>query len=236
MRGLIIFFLFLLLIFAVGMIKLSFIIRYKNEFSAKLKFYFINIQLSPKKDKKVKIKNYTPKKIRKREAKEARKKAKRLQKLRGKEEKKEKKKLIKSFSDVVDLVRLIKEVAELFFSKFFHYLKTEINALKIKIGGDEADKIAIKYGIVIQTVAYTLELLDTFSNLKIKHYDSIDIQPCYTEKNFNAEIDIVLSIRVWQVIACVFISAYKFITSKNNNIFKIKLLSKESGGQKDGRE
>lgn len=239
MRGLLIFLFILLMFIAIGFIKLSFVIKFKKDFSLVLKILFFKIQLVPGKEEKVKLSDYTPKKIKKREEKKARKKEKKLQKKQKKETEKkkgEKKKLIRSFSDVTDLINLVKEVVEKLFSKFFFYLKTEIVALKIKIGGDEADKIAVTYGIVIQSVAYILKLLDTFSNLSISHYDSIDIQPCYTEKEFSAEINMVLSIRIWQVLACVFATAYTFLTSKYNNIFKIKILSKENGGQKDGGE
>ncbi len=218
MKGLIIFFSVILFFLLIGLLKIGVVIGYSKEVSLGIKLLFLNIKILPKKEKGVKLSNFSKKAVRKydererlKKEKSAKKKAeKKAKKAAAKKEKKlnppPKKKLsekvndiTKKVNDTVTLVKVILDVVRLLFSKLFGYIKTEVISLKLAIGAGDPDKTAVIYGATMAGVTGLLEFLDGHSELKIRAKDAVSVIPDFPGHGFEADVKIIISFRVWQI-------------------------------------
>ncbi|MBE6542787.1 MAG: hypothetical protein E7675_00150 [Ruminococcaceae bacterium] len=216
MKGWIIAGAILLFFLFVSLLKIGIVIGYKKDFTLALKILFFKIKILPAKKKKIKLSNYTKKKIEKAEAKEKaskekkekKKQEKKAQKQKEKQLKKDlekagkappKKKLSEKITDTVTLVKVILDIVKLLFTKLFGYIKTEVISLKIALGGKSPDQTALIYGATMAGVTALLEFLDGHSELKIKDQDSVAVVPDFPCHGFEADINIIISFRVWQI-------------------------------------
>ena len=216
MEGWIIFGAIVLFFVLLSFIKIGVVIGYKKDFSLAIKLLFFKIKILPAKEKKLNLKNYTKKKVEAAEAAEKLKKDKKDKKKKEKKKKKAqenqlkkdlekagkappKKKLSVKIQDTVTLVKVILDVVKILFSKLFGYIKTEIRSLKIAIGGKDPSQTALIYGGTMAGVTALLEFLDGHSELKIKSQDALAVIPDFPCHGFEADIDMTISFRVWQI-------------------------------------
>jgi hypothetical protein len=215
-------------------LKIGIVIGYNKEFSLAVKILFFKIKILPSKEKKIKLSDYTKKKVEKAKAKEkamAEKKEKKKQEKKQKKEQEKqikkdlekagnappKKKLSVKIKDTVTLVKVILDIVKLLFSKLFGYIKTEVISLKIALGGKSADQTALIYGATMSGVTALLEFLDGHSELKIKDENALAVVPDFPCHGFEADISIIISFRVWQIFGMIFppvIKGAKFFIPK----------------------
>ncbi|MBO5374750.1 MAG: hypothetical protein J6A54_04820 [Clostridia bacterium] len=200
--------LLLVALLLISKIKLSLI--YENEFSVYLKFLFLKFKLYPEKEKK----SY--------------KKAKNKDKNASKPVKQEEKKAIKMTPNaIVKLVQAMKDIALDLISSFFGRLHIKFFKVRAEIGCEDAAKTAVAYGVVVQGVAYTLEFLDTISNVDKSRSSDVDIRSNFISQKSWVELNCMLYLRVFQLFPLGIKGLKAFFRFQS---FKEKLLEVENNG------
>ncbi len=203
-----------LFLFAVCMIRAEAVISFDGEFGLTVRAAGIPIRILPKKQKKIRLRDYTPRAVerrRKKEEKRAAKKERRAakkeaKKAKGASGKKEKKK-----TDVLATVRLIAAAVKTAVSRFGKHLRVRVARLHLAVATGDAASTAILYGAVSQTVAYTAALLDSTSTLKNPAKSDVRIYADYLSEKTSADIEIGFSLRVWQLLDILFRSGFSII-------------------------
>lgn len=234
MKGWIIAGAILLFFLLVSLLKIGIVIGYSKDFTLAIKVLFFKIKILPGKEKKIKLSDYTKKKVEKAQAKEKAAKEKKEQKKKEKKAKKAQEKQLKKdlekagnappkeklsvkIKDTVTLVKVILDIVKLLFSKLFGYIKTEVISLKLALGGASPDQTALIYGATMTGVTALLDFLDHHSDLKIKNQNAVAVIPDFPVHGFEADVKIIISFRIWQVFGMIFppvIKAAKFFIPK----------------------
>ena len=219
--------LFFTLLFA---IPIRITIDYSDQVRAHMSIaHLIRIVLHPKKKKKVRLSDYTEKKIAKRErkrlAKEAKAKEKKKRKAADKKQRKLDKKARKDAEksgaikkdekpSILDNVRLITSIVEVFLKKFFRHLRIKVARLNITVATEDAAKTAILYGAVSQAVSYLIAVLDAKTNLKQKKNAQFSVNADFCATKSTADVCLSFSIRVGQVLLIGLAVLFRFIKHK----------------------
>lgn len=172
-------------------------------------YLFLRIKLMPN-DKKIKLSDYTYKKVQKQKEKAQKKAAKKAAKESEKkaltqnnkntEIKKDKNSAAKApeKKKKTNIVKLIFDIRELIFEAIKAFpakLRLDVARLRLKIGCEDAAKTAVTYGAVTEAVGAFLTLLEC-SPIKIKrgHSHDIMITPDFLSGKIDADIKIKVSI------------------------------------------
>ena len=202
----------------------------------------IKINILPKKPKKYKIRNYTLKKIAKRDAKKAAKEkkkaeAKALKKKKKAEAKKAKKesasKLTKeerkaSSPAIPELIKLLSNTLGFFFPGIFAKFHFHVARIKLRIGGPDAAKIALTYYAVSNALGPVLSFIDKHSNLHGMRRAEIEIIPDYLSEEIQADIKIGFSTSLGAMLGILIKTGFKLLTG----YMKIKPTSKTQPSNK----
>lgn len=239
----------------IGMIRAQLIVIYDGNLTLRIKVAGIPRTLYPKKLKRPDPEDFTPEKYRKLLAKEARKQAKKTQKAAKKAAKKKAKQekarasakpkdraqasqpaQKEGVSNWKQFMRPIIAALKSPLSSFGKHLEIEAVKLHITVGGEDAAKTAILYGMVSQGVAYGLELLSQFTNLRIKEKNRTQIR---TDVDFNSDklsvdLHLILKLRVWHFFAMGFALLWNLL--KNMIASKDGQSSEESSSQAPARK
>ncbi len=105
----------------------------------------------------------------------------------NKDGKKEKKPILDSLGDIISIVSK-------FITRFFGHVRVKLAHIVIRVGSDDPASTAVRYGAVIQSVAYLTELLKHKTRFSPKRGAVIDISPDFTSDKTVAQIDIKLSV------------------------------------------
>lgn len=219
-RGWLIFGIILLCLWLIGMIRAQVVLIYNGELALRVKVLGKTIGLMPKKPRKpLDPDDFSPKKYRKllekeakaqakKDAKKAKKKAKAEEKKKSKQSpasadapKKQKKK--KSLADILDLVYMGLDALKPFGRSFGKHFEIEAVKLRITVGSEDAAKTAMLYGILVQAVAYLLELLSVLTNLRIKKQNrgNILVDADFTSETIAADLHLIFKLRFWHLFA-----------------------------------
>ena len=212
----------LLFFFLIGMIRAEVVISYAEEFGLTVRIAGIPIRILPSRPKKVRLKDYTPaameKKRRKAEKKEKSKAEKKAKKERKKEKDKQKKaeaekagkakkKKKMSVKDIEKIIRLITSVVKTAVTRFAKSLRIRVARLHVGVATGDAAQTAVMYGAVTQAVSYLAYLLDSTSTLRYPQKSDVCIYADFLSEKPVLDIEIGLSICVWQVFDLLFRSA-----------------------------
>ncbi len=207
-----------LVIAALLLTRIKIVIEYSDELILYAKVLFFKIKLIPKKERPVKPSDYTRKKLLKRQKKEADKEKKKLEKKAAKKaEAKEAKahpEKKKAKPPILDTVRLVRLLLSIFLRRFFGHLRIDLARLNIMIGGEDAAATAITYGYLCQSVAYLVEILDRFTNLKRTKNTEISVRPDFTAEKTVFDLHIAFSLTVGQALDIVFRTAFGYVKTK----------------------
>jgi len=169
------------------------------------------ITLTPKKQKKVKLSDFTPKKHAKRLLKDKKKAEKKAAKKAKRAESKKKttlsdevKKAEKSssgnaenkISAVLDIIKFIFEE----FPRLASYMRTEIKMLSISVGGKDAADCATKYGAICALTSCLIELLDNKTMLKKMRSDAVSVNADFLSEKTKIMIDVSLKISIFSIL------------------------------------
>ena len=207
-------------------------ITMKDDTALSLRILGIPIRLLPKKEKTYNPKDYTLKKIRKRDAKAAEKAAKAAEKKRKKQEEKARKKAEKaaelekltkeerkalkeqkkaSRPPITELIPLALNVAKLFFSRFFGKIHIRVIRLHVRIGAKDAMTAAVIYGLANQSVQYTMEFLRRFCRVDKYSRSDIRIEPDFLIENVAFEFDLNVRVTLGGVLGAILKAGWKFL-------------------------
>ena len=209
------------------------IVRSDGDIDLRVKFGFLSFKLnSPKKKKKIKLSDFTQKKylqkLRLLEEEKKKEKTADATKKDKKEKKQKKQKDKNALSDTVEFILEIIEKAETYTGR----LVTEVRHLTLIVGGKDPAAIAVTYGVLAQTAAYLLEILDLRTKLKKPAENAVNITCDYLSEKTVFDVDISVKIRIIDaLITAVDILMIKLRhDSKNINTYKNKESEERSNG------
>lgn len=200
----------------------------------------IRIGILPKKPKKYNIRDYSLKKIAKRDRKAEKKAAKKAEaakkKAEAKKQKKEQeakltkaeKKAIKAqkrakMPPVPDMIPLFLQVLKTFFSGFLGKFHFRVMRIKIGVGSADAATTAMIYSGICTAMKPVFKFLDKHSNLHGMKTAEIDVYPDFLSDSITADVKMSFSMSIGGLLGVVFKTAFKFlfgwikITPKSNS-------------------
>ncbi len=206
------------------MLRVGVRVKLRDDTSLWLGVGLFRIRLYPKREKKLKLSDYEIKKFRSRKAREEAKARKKAAKKAAKNAKKKKgtvekesastKTHAKEKRDVSELVDTVLEVVRVFVERFGHHLNIKLGRLCIIVASGDAATTAVLYGAVCGTVQCLLELLDNTVNLKMPKSEEIVVTTDFTTEKTRADVDITLSLRIWQILDVAIRSLWAYIKQK----------------------
>ncbi len=109
---------------------------------------------------------------------------------------------------VITLVKIL-------FSRFFRHLRLDVSKILITVGGSDAAKAAITYGVISQSVAYLLEFLDSRLKISKKRKGQINVFCDFTSETVTYDISISASLSIWQLLDIGISLAYNYFKGKD---------------------
>lgn len=211
--GIIAFFAFLL------SLKANVRLEFRDEIILWISVLGIKIKILPGKEPKpINHKDYTYEKHQKRleqkrlaEQKKAEKKkskaaAKKKKKEERKAETKEQKRARKNHPkrSISDWINIGVGVLAVFFEKFTRHFHIKVARLKVNVATGDAASTAIMYGVVVQSVAYVIELLQRITNVDGLEKADISVNADYLSEKTSLDLCFVFSLRVWHLFDILF--------------------------------
>ncbi len=202
------------------MLRAEVIIKYAEEFGLAVSVLGLKFNIIPRKAKKVKPRNFSPKKLARREAKAEKEAQKRAARQKEKQKKKEEKKAAEKErkkqgkqkkTSILEMLPLILTLVKTAVGRFAKHLRVRVARLHISVGGEDAAKIALTYGVISQSAAYIAALLDSTHTLRFPARSDVNIHADYLSEKITADIEIGFSVKVWQVFDILIRTAAAFI-------------------------
>ncbi len=214
-----------LIILAILILLFSVRIFVNLELSDELKLniwaFGFRIKVLPKKEKKYRLSDYTPRKIARREAKrkkleakkaakkaerQAKRKAKRASeaKLTRAERRALRKKKRESRPAITDMITSASGILGLFFSTFFSHLHIKTSRIKIKVGGPDAAQVALRWYAIYAACDSLIAILDRNSHIHGKKNTEVSIEPDYLSEKIDMDIKVSFSMNLFGML-CVLI-------------------------------
>ena len=176
-----------------------------------LRILFLRIRLFPKK-KRIKPRDYSPRRLKrapKKAAKKAAKKAKK--KLKHKKQLHETEPAAKlSLRDKITLVRVLCATLT---RRTHKHLRLHAARLHVRVATGDAATTAIAYGAVSQSVAYLLAGLDQVTRLKAVEPD-VGVLADFLGERSSIEANVTFSIRVWGALATAVPVLFSYLNKK----------------------
>lgn len=164
-------------------------------------FWFIKQPLYPEKGPE---KYISAKKIKKRRKKLHKKRTKRLT---------DKKDSIgEVFTDVKDMVKELLELIYIILKKFIGRVRINVRKLDITVSSDDAAATALTYALVCDTLNVLVDMLTSTDRINC-NFKKLDCRCDYTDTEFKAEVDILIKIRIIQVMRALLDSMMEQIKS-----------------------
>lgn len=202
-------------------------LKLEDELRLRVGFGPVVITVSPKKEKKVKISDFTYKKHKKRLEKERKKALKKSAKQAEKAEKKRQAKLLKKEAEaaakateeaaagnklgsILALIRFVLSELPVFAS----YIKINIKKLHITVGGKDADKIARSYGTISALAANLVELLKNKTAMKPIPSGAVNVLADFIAEKTSYKLDISFKLRLFSIIRVGWHTLKWFISQK----------------------
>ncbi len=198
-------------------------IEMKDQLSLTVFAFGIKIPILPKK-KKYRIKDYTPKKIAKREKKKAQKAAKKAKKDAEKQKKKESEKALSkeekkalkqkekdSRPPLGDMIDLFLRILKMFFSGFFAKFHFHVARIRIGVGSANAAMTAMLACAIQTAIKPVLMLIDKKSNLHGMKNADILIYPDYLSDKITADVKLSFSMSAGALIGVLLKAGISFI-------------------------
>ena len=213
MTALIIILSILLFLILLMSIRIRITIEYNESLTVHARIMHIfRIPITPSKERKVKLSDYTNKAISKRDQleqekahrKELKKKQKKQQKLEKKKRRKEHPEEAAQERTLSENLSLIIDIVKVLFKRFFKHLRIDLSRIHISIAGEDAAQTAILYGIVCQSVAYLLEIMKNFKTVSTPDFSDISVTPNWIGEKTTVDIKLSFSLRVGHIFDLVF--------------------------------
>lgn len=205
----------LLLIFILAMLPVSLNLKYRDEVSLCASVLGLKFMLYPKKKEKVKISDYSKKKLEKKKRKAQRKRLKLKKKADSKKTTAKPSGEPKRKPSFSENLQLIYGLLKACIGQASKYVKLKAQKIVINVGSEDAAKTALLYAAVNNSVVLILTLLDSCKRLKNFKGSEIAVNADFISEKCSADVDISLSMRVWQILKGLFAAALKYVKSKS---------------------
>lgn len=199
-----------------------------DELSLSVLAFGVKLNILPKKQKKYNVKDYTPKKIAKRDKKaakkaelKAKKKSEKAQqkkrkkaadaKLTKAEKKAEKARKKAKRPPIPDMLSLFLRIIKMFFSGFFSKFHFHVARVRISVGASDAATTAMLCTFICASVNPIFDFLDKHSNLHGRKNADIAIVPDYLSEEFKFDVKLAFSMSLGGLIGVLLKSAFSFI-------------------------
>lgn len=196
----------LALILLILFLSVSICVVYEGDVSVFVKVLFLQFKVFPR-NSKINLKDFSAKGINKK----LRKDKQVLAKHATKEEKKKTKSSKKRKTNIIDTLKLVADILSAIKVKFFKYLRVKLAKLGLVLATDDAAKTAIEYGIAVQGVQYIVSILEGITNFSVEKSGYIHVDCDFTSEKTSLDLDITLSLRVWQMIAILIRAGLEFV-------------------------
>lgn len=203
-----------------------------------ISYLFLKIPVIPKKEKRVRVRDYTYKKAQRRLKKAA--EAEEQKRLKSEKKAEAKKSASPGKSDATakkddnggkktkkkGVVSVVYEIRQIIFDilkRFPSKFRLDVNRLHIRVGGSDAAKTAITYGVITEAVGALVTLLEECSFLRRGRENDIMIVPDFCSGTIDADVFVRLSIKPASVLALIFRFIKGFVSHKiSTTITEIK--------------
>ena len=210
----------ILLFFALLLLlRIRLTITLRDKVSLTLSILCFRIRLFPRKQKKVKWRQYSPKRAAKIAARKAKKQAKKQAKKAAKKAKKATEKHLATTDrpqekmTLAEKLVLVRALAATLLRKTHKHLKLKMARLHIRVATGDAASTAILYGAVSGVLASLLALLDRATSLRAKQ-PQVAVFADYLSEKPSADVKLVFSISVWGALAILFAAAFSYLRTK----------------------
>lgn len=113
-------------------------------------------------------------------------------------------------------IRLYFYILKRCYRYFLHAFRMDISRLHITVATKDPAQTAILYGAVAQTVAYTVELLETHIQLNSTYRPDIQVIPDFSQESCQIDCYTSFSLRVYQILVLGTRAAWYFLKGKAN--------------------
>ena len=200
---------------AILTIRIRLTVELKDELFLYVGVLGIRYQVYPRKQKKYRLRNYTKKKIAKRDraaALKAQKRAERRSK-KGSPDKFSLKNLdlknqLESLPPIPHMIKLLLNIVKILFSGLFKKFHFHIERLRIKVGGEDAAKIALTYVAITNGLHPVLAFVDKYSNLHGASRKNIEISTDYLSEEIVADVKLGFSTSIGGVLCALIRAAF----------------------------
>ncbi|MBQ7940063.1 MAG: DUF2953 domain-containing protein [Clostridia bacterium] len=213
----------LLFLCALILLPVSIKIGYDTEVTLSLGAFGIYFPLYPKKKKKPKLlsrKKYLRLRQKDEERAErkrlaAQDKAKKKQNAKAAKKAEAEKKLPPSeMEDEPSVMKILLRIVAGVLDTFFGKLRVKIARVHIVVGGPDAAKTAITYGIVSQGVAYLMELISCKTKMSREDNTSVSVVPDFLAKTTTADLLILFRLRLIDLLSTGIVFFIRFMKEK----------------------
>ena len=177
------------------MLKLRFHVKYGDGLAVTLRVAGIGIPLYPHKEERVDPSDYSRRALRKKQKKAAKKKRKQKAAARGQTVQKK---------EPTNILAFLRRFLRIVLEKTLGYLCVRVKYLRVRVATGDPASTAILFGAVNSAVIYLLEVLDRFGKFDGKKSAELSVKPDFTAKETTVEVYLVLSLRLWQILAILF--------------------------------
>lgn len=221
----------LLFLCALILIPVSIKIGYKEEVTLSVGVPGIYFPILPKKEKKAKpLSKKKYEKLLLKDAERAEKKRladqKKVQKKKdtdkAKQAEKEQKANDAEMADEPSTISLVLRIVGGVLDTFFGKLRVKIARVNIVVGGPDAAKTALTYGIVSQGVAYLMELIATKTKMTRAKNTYVSVVPDFLAQKTTADLLIIFRLRLIDLLSTGIVFFIRFMKEKTASSPKIQ--------------
>ena len=191
------------------------VLSYKDKVALRIYVLGVPVWRLPRRQKPPNPRDYTVKKIRRREEKAARKAAKKAAKAAKKLAKKEKHTAEhrETPRTLLENLRLVRALVASLLRATDKHLSLRTARLTVRVVGEDAAATAILYGAVAASLSYLFSALDRVTRLSFSR-SVIGAVADYTASAPSADVKLVFSISPWRAFALLFSVALAFVKAK----------------------
>lgn len=177
----------------------------------------------PEKSKRVKLSDYSPRAMERRQKKAAKQanKASRKKSISA-EPSASLFSMPKKTAPLSDQLSFALEFIRVALKRTLAHARIYVNHLVLTIGSDDAAKTALLCGTSKTALSALCELLDTYSHLHIRHPNRLGIVPDFTSEHSQAQVNIVARLWLWQILDIEFRTAWESVSKMMQQKSNIK--------------
>ena len=124
-------------------------------------------------------------------------------------------------------LEMVLALAKKLYRKTRGKVKIKINKLHIRVATNDAAHTAIFYGVVLQLISYIIGFIETKYTAVQRKDDDLVVEADYTTSECSANIDLVLSAKIWRAIIVIIEMVDAYDAEKKKTYRKAALRERE---------